>query len=196
LLLAGLALAAGSFAATVLALAAMPATASTVLDFESLPTGAGAMPLNYSGLEWVHCSDYHFDQAPVNAASGDQQLYADNRLNPIYSGQAFVFEGAYSVDGGTAPLYHKLFLNGDRMSNSAAWVPTATPSFLASGYAGAVDVVMIYSEKPRSFVMDNFPFSTALPIPEPATAFVLASGLALLSLKRRLKDSVAARRRV
>jgi hypothetical protein len=61
---------------------------------------------------------------------------------------------------------------------------SATPTWLASGYAGEVDEVIVSSDSQDGFVMDDLTFSAAA-VPEPGATALIAGGLLLLAAAAR-----------
>lgn len=69
----------------------------------------------------------------------------------------------------------------------ATWSMSDTPAFLASGWTGAIDAVVVSSALQSDDVMDDFSFQGPSEAPEPGTlALVLARlGLAGSAARRR-----------
>ena len=68
-------------------------------------------------------------------------------------------------------------------ATSATLATSAAPAWLASGYAGLVDQVVVSSVDQGGFVMDDLTFSTA--VPEPGEAALFAGGLLALAVAAR-----------
>ena len=176
-----------SIAALALSLGAAPAFA-TVLNFDDIASD-GAVPAAYGGLDWTSAGWTVFSQpqAPYTAHSGDGRIasgfLAEDASSRIGFGQLAQFDGAWVAGQQGATLSFQLYLNGALVHESAVLDPSATPSFLASGYAGWVDSVVVHSSNHGEFVLDDLSFTAA--VPEPQTALLLAGGLLALALRRR-----------
>ncbi len=108
---------------------------------------------------------------------------------PITSvgGTPFTFDGAYFA--GFDKIKYELSLGGSVVYTSPS--PSAdlsgVPVFIASGYAGPVDSVVIVILGTQGFyVMDDFTYNSAL-IPEPASLGMVCAGLLMLGgvMRRR-----------
>lgn len=176
--------------AAALALAG-PLAGATVLGFDDIGAD-GAVPLNYGGLDWSAAgwSVFAGEQAPYTAHSGSFRAATgwgvDDAASEVRFAKPTVFDGAWFAGLGGATVRFDLYLGGQLVASSATLDPDATPRFLASGWAGAVDAVRVASPWHASFVMDDFSFQgPAGPVPEPQAALLLAAGLAVLQLARR-----------
>jgi hypothetical protein len=194
------------------------------------------MPTSYGGLHWIGWSYYSWDNPPwYNAASGVTRIghpavrpgYGSN-ANAIYTDSPvapFVFEGV-SVAGFNDPINFpyapmsvsfQLFRNGTKVGQSAWLSPSATPTFLASGYAGEVDRVEMIGNTAYA-VLDDFKFhfvgtpdpwpvvpppgtggtgssgddsgSYAAPVPEPETYALMLAGLGLMGFVVRRRKRI------
>jgi len=180
-LLRGL-LAAASLAA-LLPVAANAAT--TVLGFDDIAAD-GAVPSAYGGLDWsgLGWTVFTTPAAPYTAHSGAGRIttgfLADSSTSLIRFVTPTVFEGAWFAGLGGAELGFDLYLGGQRVHSTASLDPSATPSFLASGYAGVIDAVVVRSANHGEFVMDDFSF-VAAPVPEPETYALMLAGLAAVA---------------
>ena len=177
-----------------LALAAsLPSAMATVLTFDDLDDGL--VPLNYGGLDWSSAGWTVFSTpaAPYTAHSGNGRVTNDFMANDASStirfANAAVFDGAYFSGLGGAVLSFQLMLNGQTIFTSASLDPSATPTFLASGYAGLVDAVVVTSANHGEFVMDDFKFTQ--PVPEPETYALLLPGLLIVGGMFRRRKSHA-----
>lgn len=151
-----------------------------VLNFDDLADGL--VPLNYGGLDWSRLGWTAFSTAaePYTAHSGAGRItsgfLAEDAASLIGFNQAVRFDGAWFAGQSGAVLSFDLFYQGQRVASSQSLDPSATPSFLASGYAGLVDAVQVKSQNHGEFVMDDFSFSAA-PVPEPQSYALLLGGL-------------------
>ena len=149
-------------AAALLSCASAFSSASTVLNFDGY-TGYGDMaPTAYGGFAWTGWFYYNTNQTglPYNASSPDTRLTTSTNANAIVSATPFYFEGAWFSGYATAALHYELYLAGVKVKTTSAFAPSATPTFVASGYTGAVDTVVVVSLIPNYFVMDDFTYST------------------------------------
>jgi len=160
-----------------------------VLNFDDLADGL--VPLNYGGLDWSSFGWIAFSTPadPYTAHSGAGRItndfLASDASSLIGFGQAVRFDGAWFAGQSGAVLSFELFYQGQRVASSQSLDPSATPTFLASGYAGLVDAVQVKSQNHGEFVMDDFSF-TAAPVPEPQSYALLLGGLiGIAALVRR-----------
>ena len=180
---------------TALAAAAPLAQAqtSTVLNFDDIGAG-GAVPLNYGGLDWSAggWSYYEGDNGPYTPHSGnfraalawyeDGQAAAGQASSAVRFGTASVFNGAFFSGLQGATVSFDLYLGGIKVWTSAVLDPSATPTFLASGYAGLVDAVVLRGPALYSATMDDFIFTA---VPEPTGTALLAAGLGVVGFVAR-----------
>ncbi|EHR72209.1 PEP-CTERM putative exosortase interaction domain-containing protein [Burkholderiales bacterium JOSHI_001] len=169
-------------------LAAVPAAKADVLSFDDL-SGLQFFTADYRGFRFGsnNIDDtpwFHTDQAnlPAGPKSGNTYLATDFRLfgghafeaaQAITSAQAFGFDGAWF--SGQEAVRYQLFRNGKLVftsANSAALGPV--PQFVASGYTGLVDSVVVLGTQ-GFYGLDDFTFTPA--VPEPQSAWMLAAGL-------------------
>ena len=155
--------------------------ATTVCDFEALGPGAGTVPTGYCGINWAgEWQYYDAPQPPYNPASGTERVYTTGNAP---SGEFFftspvTFIGAwfsgYDTISGPNQINFYLYLGGNLVSTSGILVPSDVPAFLASGYSGSVDEVLVFSNQALGyFVMDDVTYN---PAPEPGTLGLLISG--------------------
>ncbi len=175
-------------------LASLPNAMATVLNFDDLPDGV--VSANYGGLDWSQGGWIAFSTpaAPYTAKSGEGRVTNDFLASDAASlirfgsaGQTARFDGAFFAGQGGALLSFELLLNGQVVATSATLDPSATPTFLASGYAGLVDAVRIKSQNHGEFVMDDFTFTQA--VPEPQSYALLLAGLMVVARVARRKNA-------
>ena len=186
-----------------LALAAgLPNSASAeVLSFEDLAGNLKFFTADYHGFRfgnndvdtnpWFYTnqtSPFYKPKTGTKYVATDFQLYGQAPFEatlPITSDTDFVFNGAWFTGG--AQVRYELFLNGAKVHTSADSPElTAIPVYLASGYSGLVDSVVILGTQ-GYYAMDDFTFNSSL-VPEASTSALLACGLLVIGLQ-------AARRR-
>lgn len=170
------------------------AAPATVLNFEDLGSDVFlAERPSYGGLDWSAGDWFAFNevQDPYNAHSGSYRLasgFGDaDATTAIGLGANTTFQGAWFAGLEGATVTFELFYRGTQVGTSATLDPGPTPQFLASGYAGRVDRVIVASPGQGSYVMDDFGFTPA--VPEPSTWALTFAGLGALGV-------VALRRKV
>ena len=155
---------------------------ATVCDFESLGPGAGVVPTGYCGVNWAGEWNYYDSlQPPYNAASGTERVYTTGNApsGEFFFSSPVTFSGAwfsgYDTVSGPNQINFYLYLSGNLVSTSGILVPSDVPAFLASGYSGQVDEVLVFSNQALGyFVMDDVTYNST---PEPGSLALLASGV-------------------
>jgi hypothetical protein len=175
--------------ALLLATVTAKAGSKTVVTFDDL-TGQGLVPNGYGGINWNgNWSYYGFSQPPYTPESSPNRIY-DN----VDGGNSFnfvkpqVFDGAYLSGYSFATVTFELFNGATLVATSGTLDPSATPTFLASGYSGMVTSVDVVSPS-GDFVMDNVTYGTGTSAtPEPSTFLLFGTGLlgSLGMLRRKL----------
>lgn len=166
--------------APAVALSFATAASATTLTFDDIGTD-GFVTANYGGLDWSGSSWFAFSgaQDPYAAHSGDYRVTAGfmepDSATTIRSVDPIHFDGAWFAGLGGATVTFQLYYQGALVATSATLDPTGTPAFLASGYAGLVDQIVVASPAQGSYVMDDFTFTAA--VPEPASVAMLLAGL-------------------
>ena len=182
------------------------ATASShglTLTFEDLnpaPAAYDVMPSPYNGLTFSGW--FYGPETVYTPASGTIDLFTDyadpndpgafvitNGNNRITSGTPFVFDGAWF--SGYSGVTFQLSL-GANLVHTSATLPDSPgadpylPTFLASGYAGQVDKVVV-SGVQGYYAMDDFTFrAVAASVPEPSMYLLMLAGLATIASVRRV----------
>lgn len=179
------------------------AQATTVLTFEDLdssPAAYDVVPTPYQGLTFTGW--YFGVDTLYKPASGLIDLFTDyadptnpfdyvitNSNNRITSATPFIFDGAWF--SGYSGVTFELWNSGTLVATSAS-LPDAPgvdpydPVFLASGYAGEVDTVVV-SGVQGYYSMDDFTFHRASTnaVPEPASAALALLGIGMAGWMRR-----------
>jgi hypothetical protein len=168
------------------------ANAATIVNFDDI-VGNVVVADGYGGINWGGVwSSYDFAQDPYNPHSGDARIYNNTRTSPtafsfVTPDAAFHggwFSGFPVVSGNPNLVHFEMWNNGALVATSATLAPTNVPAFLASGYAGAVDEVRVFSTTGDFYVLDDITYDQAV-IPEPASILLLGAGLAGIRRLRR-----------
>ncbi len=176
------------FLAAVLAVGAISPAMAVVLDFEDL-LGDGPMPDPYQGIiDWENDVWFHYDteQFPYTPHSGSQRIYEYTMdYTPSWSFSTPVyFSGAWFSGFSYATVQMDLYYLGALVHSTGTLAPTDVPAFLAGGYAGLVDAVIINTPEPDLWVMDDLTYN---PVPLPGAVWLLGSGLLALAGRRFIK---------
>ena len=181
--------------AACLATLSSAARAQVVQTFEDFVPCDDVMPnvgvygsVNYL-LQWT-C--FSFPQAPFNAHSGANRVFAsngaDNSTSASFTFGATQFTGAWFA--GNANISFLMFLGANQVATSGTLSANGTPAFLSSGYSGLVDRVTV-SANNVNWVMDDVSFAGVTTTPEPESIALVASALAMIAggvgVRRRSK---------
>jgi hypothetical protein len=181
-------------AATSAALLTLATTASaTVVTFDDL-SGDGPVPDGYAGITWNGQWSYTSGvQAPYTPASPPTRIYDALPAGQFDFSAPVTFDGAYFVGYPEATVQFQLYLDGALVGASSVLAPSSTPTFLTSGYSGAVDEVRVVTLGAGRFDMDNVTFnSISTAIPEPATWTMLLLGFFGLGAALRARPRAVA----
>ncbi|WP_036169719.1 PEP-CTERM sorting domain-containing protein [Massilia sp. 9096] len=174
-----------------------PFAAATVLTFDDIvgPDDIAAVPGNYGGLDWSASglSVFTSAQAPFAAHSGAGRVTTDwIDGGPAASTIRFlapaVFDGAWFSGYGDSSVRFDLYAGGRLVATSTALQLSDTPAFLATGWDGAIDAVVVSSGAQASYVMDDFSFGPAMQVPEPGSLALVLAGLGCAGAVRRRRS--------
>jgi hypothetical protein len=170
-----------------------PFASATVLTFDDIvgPDGYAAVPGNYGGVDWSSAglSAFTGAQDPFTAHSGEGRVATDwIDGGPIASTIRFlaptVFDGAWFAGYSDSSVRFDLYAGGQLVFRSLALQLSSAPAFLAAGWNGAIDTVVVFSGAQGSYVMDDFTFDSAAAVPEPGSLALLLAGLGLAGAVR------------
>lgn len=170
---------------------AAPVAQADVLTFDDLTGVQGFFTTLYKGFQfgtldidtgaWFHTripSAFYSPKSGNRYVATDYTLYTEadfEATQPISSATDFAFDGAWF--SGARQVKFELYLDGKRVHTSDSSVDLGvTPVFVASGYSGAVDAVVVLGTQ-GYYAMDDFTYHAA-PVPEVGTGAMLALGLA------------------
>ena len=161
------------------ATSATAAAQTTVVNFEDL-SGQAALPATYGGIEWLGGGWHHYDfaQYPYTASSGVQRAYRHSTLNQFgFVAGTATFGGAWFA--GSTHVHFQLYLGGELVHTTGVLDLSGTPTFLASGFAGEVDMVEVLTGSGGHWVIDDVTYGVAAATvtPEPGTVLLMATGL-------------------
>jgi MYXO-CTERM domain-containing protein len=171
-----------------------PFASATVLGFDDVvgPDGYAAVPANYGGLDWsgAGLSIFSAEQAPFTAHSGQGRVTTDwIDGGPAASTIRFlaptVFDGAWFAGYADSSVHFDLYRDGRLVASSAALALSDTPVFLAAGWGGAIDAIVVSTPFQASYVMDDLSFHDAQALPEPGSLALALVGLGLAGAVRR-----------
>lgn len=179
-----------------------PVVSAEVLSFDDMTNGPTFFTSDYQGFKfgtnnmattaWFSndeiSASYPFKSASTVVGT-DFSLYTPGNLAEAAQGITraldFTFQGAWF--GGFSQIQFRLYNDGKLVHTSAMSGELGSQSaFVASGYAGLIDEVVIVGEQ-GYFVMDDFTYSTPA-VPEPESYAMMLLGLATLgAMVRRRK---------
>jgi hypothetical protein len=162
---------------------------AVVVNFDDL-VGQDVVPSGYGGIDWPGWYYYDFDQFPYNPSSPPCRVYNYTDPRFFFMTDSY-FEGAFFNGYGSANGFKDVTLYGYYQGNLVGVSQTlplfgdGNGSFLNSGFADKLVDEVYVDGYPGFFIMDDVTYE---PVPEPATASLLAGGLLSifgLALKRR-----------
>jgi opacity protein-like surface antigen len=193
-----------ALAALLAASALGSANAATVINFDDL-TGGGIVADGYAGVKWdSNFSYYDSPQDPYNPSSPRTRIYSNYDKHAVeafgslalYVGAGSVFSGAY-LAGRDYNVTIESYLGGVLKATSSTILPTSTPTFLSSGYAGSVDEIR-FTGNHGFYIVDDVTFDKLVPfggagVPEPQSWALMIAGFGLVgAAMRRRKAALAA----
>jgi PEP-CTERM motif len=173
------------------------AASATVLNFDDIASDDVMSNIDgghYGGLDWTGGDWSAFTEAedPYTPSSGNTRLISGfgdaDSATAIRFDTASTFQGAAFAGLEGAIVSFELFYQGLQVATSTTLDPSGTPAFLASGYAGLVDEVIVSSVGQGSYVMDDFTFGSVAAVPEPETYALMLAGLGVLGFVARRRQ--------
>lgn len=171
-----------------------PFVSATVLSFDNIAgiDDYSAVPASYGGLDWSASSwsVLTSPQAPYTPHSGEGRITlawgSSDTESSIRFLEPTIFDGAWFAGYAEATVRFDLYSAGALVASSSTLTLSGTPAFLGTGWAGAVDKVVVSSPLHAFYVMDDFTYTPASEVPEPASwALMLAGGACIVRLARR-----------
>jgi hypothetical protein len=135
---------------------------------------------------------YSSPQPPYNPHSGTNRIYTTGNTNSAFFdfiGGPVAFDGAWFAGWASNSVSFALFLSGAPVWTSGSLAPTDVPTFLSSGYSGAVDRVQVNGTG-NLWIMDDVTFNengiVGPVVPEPSAIVLLGTGIVgLMGFARR-----------
>lgn len=140
--------------------------AADVINFDDL-VGQAPVPNGYGTVvDWTGWTYYDWEQSPYNPNSPPVRIY--NTSNGTFKfGRDVVFDGAffsgYGTNRGFLPISFQLYSNNVLVATSGSidLGDGSGPTWLDSGYAGAIDTVVVVGSH-GFYVMDDVTFNEAV----------------------------------
>ncbi|PPD35030.1 MAG: hypothetical protein CTY19_02700 [Methylomonas sp.] len=168
-------------------------SAQVVLTFEDVPNyqlsdGYGGI----SGWEYSgQLGSHYLPESPDNL--GEYFFHGWNGGELSFDQGPVIFEGMYYNNwGGDNPVSYELYFQGKQVYAAPFdWLTQPLePYWLASGYTGLVDKIHFYTSSSDGILIDNFTYSTVVPLPGAMGIFSMGLGLwTLLRNRRQIIDA-------
>lgn len=168
-------------------------TEPTVIDFEDLAGHAG-VPSGYYGIEWGPWTYYDEEQEPYTPSSGIVRVYTTFAAASMDFGIPVTFYGAYFAgdDEPETLVQFEGYRKGVLVGTSTPLAVSATPVFLNADFGSQVDLVVVTSNRPQWWCMDDVTFE-AIPSVNGtirSSSGVTLGGVSVGALQQRPADAV------
>lgn len=170
-----------------LSLAMIAKSEAVIVNFDDL-VGQAAVPNGYGGITtWTDWTYYSFAQPPYTPHSDFVRIYDLSNNNAMDWSSPVDFQGAWIAGQDFTTVRFDGYLANVLQSSSSTINASSTPTFLSANFGTQVDRVVVISNAPDFFILDDVTYNeegTPGVIPEPASLSLLGIGLIGLIRKK------------